>query len=64
KGVGWGLGSVRMGQLLGASGGGLLIGAGMGMGPLFWLLTSLAIVGALASIPLGRGFAERYASGD
>lgn len=64
KGVGWGLGSVRMGQLLGASGGGLLIGTGMGMGPLFWLLTSLAIVGALASIPLGRCFAERYASGD
>lgn len=64
KGVGWGLGSVRMGQLLGASGGGLLIGTGMGMEPLFWLLTSLAIVGALASIPLGHGFAKRYMSGD
>ncbi len=56
KGVGWGMGSVRLGQLLGASGGGLLVGTGMGLWPLFWLLAALASMGMVASALLNRSF--------
>lgn len=55
-GVGWGLGWVRVGQLLGAYGGGLLVGGGMTTHALFWLLVGLALIGMAASHLLGKGF--------
>tara|TARA_R110000782_G_scaffold78276_9_gene155695 strand:+ start:132520 stop:133776 length:1257 start_codon:yes stop_codon:yes gene_type:complete len=55
-GVGWGLGWVRVGQLLGAYGGGLLVGGGMTVHALFWLLAGLALIGMIASHLLSKGF--------
>ncbi len=62
KGVGWGLGSVRLGQIIGASGGGLLIGAGLSLQVLFWLLAALLALGAAASLHLARRFRQPVAA--
>ncbi len=60
-GIGWGMGSVRLGQLLGAFGGGLLVNDGMKIPMIFWLLVGLAGIGSVASLFLGQGF-ERLRS--
>lgn len=57
KGVGWGLGTVRLGQILGASGGGMLIGMGASMSTLFWLLSGLVLIGAVGCSLLSRWMA-------
>ncbi len=62
KGVGWGLGSVRLGQIVGASGGGLLIGAGLSLQMLFWLLAALLGLGGAASLHLTRRFRQPTAA--
>lgn len=54
KGVGWGLGTVRVGQVLGASGGGLLVGMGVSLPALFYMLAAILLLGALACWVLGR----------
>jgi AAHS family 4-hydroxybenzoate transporter-like MFS transporter len=54
KGVGWGLGSVRVGQILGASGGGLLIGLGAGTRLLFLIVAAFLAAGVAASLALER----------
>jgi len=54
KGVGWGLGSVRVGQILGASGGGLLIGQGVGTRLLFLIVAAFLAAGVAASLALER----------
>lgn len=54
KGVGWGLGSVRVGQILGASGGGLLIGQGAGTRLLFLIVAAFLAAGIAASLALER----------
>ena len=54
KGVGWGLGSARVGQILGASGGGLLIGLGVGTRLLFLIVAAFLAAGVAASLALER----------
>jgi len=64
NGVGFGLGSARVGQILGATGGGILVAMGVAVPTLFYLLTIPLAIGAVASIILSILYAANARASD